>query len=117
MCASKPGASPPTQGGRGGQRPSPRAFEPPPASSRPALAERGGRALSSAAQGARISLGTPPNLPNLLQFCFSSAFIAPLLPPTGSRCSSNRTRPWRVARVASQLAHRDFDNDGGSGVI
>jgi hypothetical protein len=38
----------------------------------------------------RISVGTPPNLPDFLQFCFSSAFVAPLLPPTGPRCSSNR---------------------------
>ena len=38
----------------------------------------------------RISVGTPTNLPDFLQFCFSSAFVAPLLPPTGPRCSSNR---------------------------
>jgi len=34
-------------------------------------------------------VGTPPNLPDLLQFCFSSAFVAPLLPPTRPRCSSS----------------------------
>src|SRR5216684_835564 len=31
----------------------------------------------------RISVGTPSNLPDFFQFCFSSAFVAPLLPPTG----------------------------------
>ena len=36
----------------------------------------------------RISVGTPPNLPDLLQFRFSSAFVAPLLP-----------RPDRAARA------------------
>ncbi len=30
----------------------------------------------------RISVGTPPDLPDFLQFGFSSAFVAPLLPPT-----------------------------------
>ena len=38
----------------------------------------------------RISVGTPPNLPDFFQFCFSSPFVAPLLPPTRPRCSSNR---------------------------
>jgi hypothetical protein len=38
----------------------------------------------------RISVGTPSNLPAFLRFYCSSAFVAPLLPPTGPRCASNR---------------------------